>query len=81
MRLKFPEGSGGPFEVPGVGRVIGGEEFDWPEDLPPIAGAVPALAEGDGEAPGEGGQESETDEPGETGEGQPPGKGRSRSKE
>lgn len=31
MRQKFPDGSGGLYEVPGVGRVIGGEPFDYPE--------------------------------------------------
>ena len=76
MRQKFPEGSGGPFEVPGVGRVIGGEEFDWPEDLPPIAGAVPA---GDAEAGT--GDETPPEQPGETGEGQPAARGRSQKKD
>lgn len=40
MRVKFPDGSGGPYLVPGVGPVIGGEEFDWPDDQPPVAGTV-----------------------------------------
>lgn len=40
MRVKFPDGSGGPFLVPGVGLVNGGEVFDWPEDQPPVAGTV-----------------------------------------
>lgn len=68
MRVKFPEGSGGPFLVPGVGPVNGGEPFDWPDSEPPVAGAVredgspitvppdPAAAEQDaGETGGEDG--------------------------
>lgn len=70
MRVKFPEGSGGPFLVPGVGPVNGGEEFDWPDDLPPVAGAVPVDGEGKDESP--------PGEPGEPGEDQPA-KGRARS--
>lgn len=47
MRQKFPDGSGGPFEVPGVGRVIGGEPFDYPEL---ISACVP-VEDGEGDAP------------------------------
>lgn len=51
MRQQFPEGSGGVYEVPGVGRVIGGEPFDYPEL---ISACVPV----------EGGQD-DADEPAE----------------
>lgn len=48
MRQKFPEGCGGPFEVPGVGRVIDGEEFEYPVL---ISACVPVGDAGGGTAP------------------------------
>lgn len=89
MRVKFPEGSGGPFLVPGVGPVNGGEVFDWPDSEPPVAGTVredgspvvpaePAAAEGAGEAPGGGDQEAAPEDEAAAGRKAASGKGNAR---
>lgn len=61
MRQKFPDGSGGPFQVPGVGVVIGGEPFDYPEL---ISACVP-VEDGEGDAEQDADSTAEPSPPGE----------------
>ena len=66
MRQMFPDGRGGPFEVPGVGRVIDGEEFDYPSlcaGCVPVEGAEDTPGEGAGD--GEGGEDEAAEAPSE----------------